>query len=78
MTRRSVVYLFSMSLSCVLPLDSESWVRNTAVVDCMVLCMSFRRAAVGVLPLESRNVLISLMESSPILSGAGVCGADGA
>jgi hypothetical protein len=52
-------------------------VRKTAVVDCMVLCMSLRNEAVGVLPLATRNVVISLMESRPMLCGAGLCGADG-
>ena len=51
--------------------------RKTAVVDCMVDCMLSRREAVGVLPEVSRKERISLMESRPTLSEAGVCDADG-
>ena len=60
-----------------LPSASESLVRNTAVVFCIVDCMSARREEVGVEPSAVRKEGISLMESRPISSEDALCGEPG-
>jgi hypothetical protein len=77
-TRRSVLKDFSTSRSCWFPFERESWVRNTAVVCCIVRCIESRREEVGVLPEELRTVSISAMESRPIVSEALWWAAEGA
>ena len=69
-TLRSLTNKNSRSLREELPEERESWVRKTAVVDCIVLCMSERREDVDVLPSEPRIVESSEMTSRPISFGA--------
>jgi hypothetical protein len=59
------------------PSESDSCVRNTAVVDCMVRCMAARSEAVELSPDEDRMVFISLMEGRPIDGSVGWCAALG-
>jgi hypothetical protein len=77
-TRRFVEKRFSVARRSAFPWEREVWVRNTAVVCCMVRCMESRREEVGVFPEEEvRMVSISLMESRPMVEGAEWCAADG-
>jgi hypothetical protein len=75
--RRSVANVDSVERNWVCPVESVSFVRKTAVVCCIVRCIESRRVEVGVEPEELRNVSISAMESRPMFSGAGWCGAEG-
>lgn len=75
--RRSRLKDDSKSPRLALPEARESCVRNTAVVFCMVVCMSKRRDEVGVEPAESRKVVTSLMESRPMLFSEGLWDAPG-
>jgi hypothetical protein len=61
-----------------LPEASDSCVRNTAVVFCIVFCMSERKEEVSVEPAESRKVVISLMEARPMSFSYGLWDAPGA
>ena len=67
----------SISVRCSFPLAREAWVRNTAVLVCMVLCIEARRVDVGVLPFEDRKEVSSSMEARPMVGGEVVCGLDG-
>jgi hypothetical protein len=76
-TRRSVLNKASMAERRSLPSTNESFVRNTAVVFCIVDCMSARREEVGVEPFAVRKDGISLMEPRPMSLGDGLCGESG-
>lgn len=77
-TRRSLAKSFSTCFRVVWPEDSDSSVRNTAVVRCIVSCIFERKPCVGEEPEECRMVSISRIESRPMSGCAGTCLSDGA